>query len=336
MRRAAVTGGAGFIGSNLVDRLLGGGWSVAAIDGFDNFYPRERKMRHLALASGHAQFTLIEADTRDRESIRAALATFRPSVVFDLAARGGVRPSIADPATYIDINVRGLQNTLSAVAEQGARLIFASSSSVYGDDPQRPYHEDQARGRPVSPYGATKVAGEALIHAHHALTGLPVGIARLFTVYGPRQRPDLAIMTFAQRILDRQPIDLFGNGRGVRDFTFVDDAVDALMRMADAPDESLTVNVGSHHPVETLAVVAALERALGMPAERRLLPPQPGDVEATHADISRARDALGWEPRVPFEEGIERFCRWLLAEAMEPRAAGAGERVESGQPPESA
>jgi UDP-glucuronate 4-epimerase len=234
--------------------------------------------------------------------------------VFDLAARGGVRPSIDDPGTYIDINVRGLQHTLMASKEHAARIVFASSSSVYGDDPDRPYVEDQAKGRPLSPYGATKVAGEALIHAHHAINGLPVGIARLFTVFGPRQRPDLAIMTFARRILDGQPLDLFDSGHGLRDFTYVSDVVDALVRMADVDEQQLVVNVGSDHPFETRAVVAELERALGQEAARRLLPAQVGDVTATHANISRARDTLGWEPQTAFRDGIERFCEWLLHE----------------------
>lgn len=313
-RQAIVNGGAGFIGSTVVDRLLADDWAVTAIDAFDPFYGRAPKERNLAAAHSHPGFALVEVDTRDREGLSAAYADVQPSVVFDLAARGGVRPSIADPGSYIDINVRGLQNTLSAAAEQGARVVFASSSSVYGDDPHRPYREDQARGRPLSPYGATKVAGEALIHAHHSVTGLPIGIARLFTVYGPRQRPDLAIMTFARRILDRQPIDLFDAGRGLRDFTYVDDVVDALVRLANVPDARVVVNVGSNHPIETHAVVTELERALGVEADRRLLPAQLGDVAATHADISRAHDLLGWQPNTSFDVGIKRFCQWLVNE----------------------
>jgi UDP-glucuronate 4-epimerase len=318
-RRALVTGGAGFIGSTLVDRLLADGWRVAALDAFDPFYPRDRKLRNLAAARTNPAFTLLEADTRERDAVRAAVNDARPAVIFDLAARGGVRPSIADPETYIDINVRGLQNTLTAAADSGAKIVFASSSSVYGDDPRRPYAEDQASGRPLSPYGATKVAGEALVHAHHALTGLPVAIARLFTVYGPRQRPDLAIMTFARRILDGEPVELFDAGRGLRDFTYVDDAVDALVRVASASDPRLLLNVGSDRPIETQMVVSELERALGIAAERRLLPPQPGDVAATHADITRARQAIGWEPRTAFPDGIDRFAAWLLDEDQ-PRA----------------
>ncbi len=193
-------------------------------------------------------------------------------------------------------------------------VVFASSSSIYGNDPRRPFREDQARLRPTSPYGATKIAGEALVHAHHEATGLPVRLARLFTVYGPRQRPDLAIHSFANRMLDGEPIDLFADGLGLRDYTYVGDVVDALVRMAASPDSSLTVNVGSHRPVQTLEVVAELERALQVRAIRHLMPAQPGDVDATFADISQARERLGWEPKMAFSEGIDRFSDWLRAE----------------------
>jgi UDP-glucuronate 4-epimerase len=313
-RRALVTGGAGFIGSTLVDRLLAGGWQVTAFDAFEPFYPRERKERNIRSALGHPAYRLVEGDTRDQAAIVAAIREGRPDVVFDLAARAGVRPSIADPGSYVDINVRGLSNTLGAVAEVGARLVYASSSSIYGDDPRRPFAEEQAAGRPLSPYGATKVAGEALVHAHHAITGLPVAVARLFTVFGPRQRPDLAIHTFARQMLAGEPVQLFDAGRGSRDYTFVDDVVDAFVRLADAPSPFLLVNVGSHRPFETLAVVDELERALGVTAERVLMPRQPGDVEATFADVSRARATIGWQPTTPFSEGIDRFCAWLRDE----------------------
>ena len=310
-RRALVTGGAGFIGSTLVDRLLAEGWQVTALDAFEPFYPRARKQRHLASAFGNPRFGLVEVDTRDGPAVVDAVRLAKPDVVFDLAARAGVRPSIADPGTYVDINVRGLSNTLAALAEVGARLVYASSSSIYGDDPRRPFREDQAAGQPLSPYGATKVAGEALVHAHYAVTGLPVSVARLFTVFGPRQRPDLAIHTFARRMLAGEPVQLFDEGRGSRDYTFVDDVVDAFLRLADAEPDFLLVNVGSHRPIETAAVVDELERALHVQAERVLLPRQPGDVAATYADVTRAKESIGWQPSTPFGEGIDRFCAWL-------------------------
>jgi UDP-glucuronate 4-epimerase len=315
VKRALVTGGAGFIGSTLIDRLLAEGWAASVFDSLDeSLYPRGQKLRNLDGALRSSRFELIEGDTRDVDAISDAITRVRPGVIFDLAARAGVRPSMTDPLAYIDVNVRGLQNTLSAAATVGAQVVFASSSSIYGNDPRRPFREDQARGQPTSPYGATKIAGEALVHAHHEATGLPVRIARLFTVYGPRQRPDLAIYSFANRMLDGEPIALFADGLGLRDYTYVDDVVEALMRMAVSPDESLTVNVGSHRPIQTRAMVAELERALEIRAVSQLMPAQPGDVEATFADISRARERLGWEPEIPFSVGIDRFSEWLRAE----------------------
>ncbi len=235
-------------------------------------------------------------------------------MIFDLAARAGVRPSILNPAAYMTTNVVGLQNTLVAAAAAGAKVVFASSSSIYGADDRRPFSEDQARGRPESPYGASKIAGEAACFAHHVTTSLPVGVARLFTVYGPRQRPDLAIHAFARKMLAGDTIDVFDHGRGLRDYTYVDEVVDAFIRLADTSDPYLLVNVGSEHPVRTADLIDELERALGVQAVRRLLPAQAGDVPATYADVGRARERLGWSPKMPFSEGIDRFCAWLRAE----------------------
>ena len=328
-RRAVVTGGAGFVGSTLCDRLLADGWQVTALDSFDeSSYARSAKERNLRSAMGAEGFALRELDTRDAAAVREAVLAAEPSVVFDLAARAGVRPSIADPAGYVATNVAGFQNTLSAAAAAHARVVFASSSSIYGDDDRRPFVEDQARGRPESPYGATKVAGEALAFAHHRATGLPVGVARLFTVYGPRQRPDLAIHGFARRMLDGEPVVLFDDGRGLRDYTYVDDVVEALLRLADVERGHLVVNVGSDRPVLTSQVIDELERALGVIATRQLALAQPGDVPATHADVSRARQVLGWEPQVTFAEGIDRFCAWLRQE----RERAPADQAAAGDP----
>jgi UDP-glucuronate 4-epimerase len=323
-RRSVVVGGAGFIGSTLVDRLLSEGWNVTALDCFDDFYPRAMKEEHLARANTHPDFSLVEVDTRDRDALVAAVERAKPEVVIDLAARAGVRPSIAAPDRYIDVNVRGLQHTLAATQEVGARLVFASSSSVYGADPRRPFREEQMTGRPLSPYGATKIAGEALVHAHHATTGLPVAIARFFTVYGPRQRPDLAITSFGRRMLAGEPIQLYDGGRGSRDYTYVDDVVDALLLLIDAPLPYALVNIGGHSPVTTTELVDRLEKALGVRAIRVEVPAQPGDVPATYADITRAREILGWEPRVDLDEGLGRVATWLRR-LLSPHA----ERVES-------
>ncbi len=322
-RTALVTGGAGFVGSTLVDRLLADGWRVAAFDSFDPYYDPDTKRGNLRSALAQPDFELIEGDTTVAGALAAVADRVAPDVVFDLAARAGVRPSIADPVSYMRTNVVGLQHTLSAAAGVGARVVFASSSSVYGADDRHPFREDQARNRPESPYGASKVAGEALCHAHHAVTSLPVAVARLFTVYGPRQRPDLAIHAFARRMLEGQQLDIFDEGRGLRDYTYVDDTVEALVRLADASDPHLLLNVGSEHPVRTAEVVDELERALGVTAVRRLLPAQVGDVPATHADVTRARERIGWAPTVAFSDGIERFCAWLRA-GLEGRQLGEG------------
>jgi UDP-glucuronate 4-epimerase len=319
-RRVVITGGAGFIGSTLVNRLLSEGWNVTAIDNFEPSYPRTTKESYLAEAHSDPAFNLVEVDTRDGAALRTAVQHARPEVVVDLAARAGVRPSIVNPDAYIDINVRGFQQTLTAIQAIGARLVFASSSSVYGADPRRPFREEQMAGQPLSPYGATKVAGEALAYAHHATTGLPVAIARLFTVYGPRQRPDLAINSFARRMLAGEPIELFDSGRGSRDYTYVDDVVDAFVRLIDAPARYVLVNIGGHSPVTTTELVDRLETALGVRADRVAAPAQPGDVPATYADITRARDILGWEPRVGLDEGLARFGAWLRPAATPRRA----------------
>ena len=320
-RRALVTGGAGFIGSTLVDRLLAEGWTVTAVDAFEPFYPRSVKEPNIAAASANPAFTLVEVDTRDRETLTAAVAAARPEVVIDLAAKAGVRPSIADPGLYIDINLHGLQNTLDAAAEAGARLVFASSSSVYGADARAPFSEDQMRNRPESPYAATKIGGEALTYAFHRLTGLPVVAARLFTVFGPRQRPDLAIHKFARQMLRGEAIELYDGGEGLRDYTFVDDLVDGLVRAIDAPHGHHIVNLGSHRPVRTSELVDRLEVALGVTARRVMAPHQAGDVPLTFANIDRARELLGWEPLTDLDVGLRRFAEWLQFDggALDPR-----------------
>jgi UDP-glucuronate 4-epimerase len=313
-RHALVTGGAGFIGSTLVDRLLSEGWAVTAIDAFESFYPRVVKERNLVAARRYPTFTLIEVDTRDRDRLLGAFVAARPDVVIDLAAKAGVRPSIEDPALYVDINLRGLQNTLDATAEVGARLVFASSSSVYGADARAPFSEDQMRNRPESPYAATKIGGEALAYAFHRISGLTVVATRLFTVFGPRQRPDLAIHKFARRMLRGEPIELYDGGEGLRDYTFIDDLVDGLVRAIDAPDGHHVVNLGSHRPIRTSELVDRLEAALGVKANRVVAAHQAGDVPMTFANIDRARELLGWEPRTDLDDGLRRFGAWLRSE----------------------
>jgi UDP-glucuronate 4-epimerase len=317
-----VTGCAGFIGSTLVDALLAAGRDVAGVDSFESFYPRESKERNLGSALASRRFRFRELDTRDAEGLAGFVSTVRPSTVVDLAARAGARDSLRDPLLYIDINVRGLQNLLSALASVDAALVFASSSSVYGAAASLPFRENEAVLRPVSPYGATKVAGEALVSAHHAITGSPVRIARLFTVYGPRQRPDLGVYTFAERLLDGRTIPLYDRGLATRDFTYVDDAVDGLARLIDADGPELVVNLGSGRPHSNLELLEQLEQVFEKRGARELLPAQPGDVPATYADNAVARRVLGWTPQVTLDEGLFRFREWFL-----------GARLQSAQSP---
>ena len=287
-RRAVVTGAAGFIGSTLVDRLVQDGWAVLGVDSFDTYYDRAPKQRNLARALDSPQFTLAEVDTRDLSALDEAFRSFQPDTVFDLAAREGFGHRSSTRRATSTSTCAGFRTRSRRQARHGSRVVFASSSSVYGDDAPRPFREDQPLGRPLSPYAATKVAGEALVHAHHAVTGLPVGIARFFTVYGPRQRPDLAIMTFANRILDGEPIELFDGGRGVRDFTFVDDVVDAFVRLGSAHADDLTVNVGSGRPVQTLAGRGGAGARAGPPGN-----PQPAARAARRCDGHACRHRSG-------------------------------------------
>ncbi len=314
-----VTGAAGFIGSTLVDRLLAEGRNVVGLDSFEPFYPREVKEHNLAGARTSSHFRFAEVDTRDRDALRRLLGETRPAVIIDLAARAGVRDSVRDPWLYIDINVNGLQNTLAAAAAVGATVVFASSSSVYGNNTPSPFHEEAGNLRPVSPYGATKVAGEAIVGAHHSITGLPVRVARLFTVYGPRQRPDLAIHKFAAALLAGTPIPLYANGSGTRDYTFVGDIVDGLVRLADSDAPALTVNLGSGRPYSTAELVRMLEMTFGREAVIESLPRQPGDVDATFADLTVARTKLEWEPTTSLADGLRAFREWFIAEVGGPR-----------------
>jgi UDP-glucuronate 4-epimerase len=314
--RVLVTGGAGAIGSVLVDALLARGDRVAVVDSFHDFYPRARKERNLAGARAHRGFAgLFEVDIRDAPRLGAVFAEVRPEGVVHLAARAGVRPSLLDPAGYCDFNLSGTAVVLGAAVEHGARrLVFASSSSVYGARPRGPFEEDSLADRPLSPYGATKRGGELLCHAVHHSSGLPVTCLRFFTVYGPRQRPDLAIQQFALLALAGKPIPVYGDGSAERDFTYVSDTVDGVMRALDRCEGYRIYNLGRGRPVALRDTIDALERALGVPIQREPLPEQAGDVPRTWASIERARRELGYEPRVDLEEGLHAFVRWLRQE----------------------
>lgn len=312
--RVIVTGAAGFIGSTLVERLLGEGRHVVGLDCFDPFYAESHKRANLRAAAGNDRFRLVEGDIRDEAAVADAFADGAGAVVH-LAALAGVRPSLERPAAYADVNVRGTAVIAQAALRAGVpHLVFASSSSVYGErDDGAPFRETDPVEHPISPYAATKRAGELLLHSFHSAHGLSVTCARIFTAYGPRQRPDLAIRKFAERMLRGDSIPVFGDGSALRDFTFVDDLVDGLVRAIDTNLGFAILNFGAGRTVSVAEVIASLERTLRCKAVIEWLPRQTGDVSRTWSDSSAANAALGYAPAVPLDAGIGRFAEWLQA-----------------------
>jgi UDP-glucuronate 4-epimerase len=310
--RVLVTGAAGFIGSTLVDRLLGEGREVVGYDSFDPFYPEEQKRRNLAAALRSDSFRLVEGDIRDSVALGALFAAARFDAVVHLAALAGVRPSLERPALYSDVNVHGTTLVLEeAVRWDVPRVVFASSSSVYGERESGPFRETDAVERPISPYAATKRAGELIAHSFHHAHGLSVTCARIFTAYGPRQRPDLAIRKFAERMRCGEKVPIYGDGQSLRDFSFVDDLVGGLILALDNDLGFEILNFGAGRQVSVLEVVKLLERELGVAADLEWLPAQTGDVRRTWADIEAASKALGYAPKTSLEEGIGLFAQWL-------------------------
>jgi UDP-glucuronate 4-epimerase len=310
--RVILTGGAGFIGSHLVDRLLADRAEVVVVDNFDLFYARALKERNLAEARGHPHCEVVELDIRDGEVVRRLVERVRPDAIVHLAARAGVRPSIEDPALYAEVNVVGTVHWLEAASrlEPRPRFVYASSSSVYGDRPDAPFRETDPVDHPVSPYAATKKACELLAHTFHHLHGLPVTGLRFFTAYGPRNRPDLAIAKFTRLIDAGRPVPMFGDGKTRRDYTFVLDIVDGIVLAVERCCGHHLYNLGNSEPIELSTLIAEIGGALGKPPVIEHLPEQPGDVRQTYADVRRARDELGYDPRTPFREGLARYIAW--------------------------
>ena len=307
-----VTGGAGFIGSHLVDALLRDGCRVTVVDNFDAFYDRGAKERNLEPHRGNAAWRLVECDVRDAEGLRLAFEDAVDAIVH-LAAKAGVRPSLADPIAYQDVNVRGTQNLLELARERGVRqFVFASSSSVYGVNPRVPWSEDDHVLQPISPYASTKVSGELLGHVYSHLYGIRFVALRFFTVYGPRQRPDLAIYKFARDMLAGRPLPVFGDGSSRRDYTYVDDIVAGVQNaIGYTGSDYEVINLGNNQTVTLIEMIRGLEDALGVRATLSWQPEQPGDVPQTWASIEKARRLLGYEPRTPYAEGVRRFVDWL-------------------------
>ena len=314
--RVLVTGGAGFIGSHVVDALLANGDEVCVLDNFDPLYSRQIKERNIEEHRGHPRWRLIEADIRDADTLdRLREESF--DAIVHLAAMGGVRPSIEKPLIYQDVNVRGTHNLLEIAARQKiTQFVFGSSSSVYGVNPRVPWREDDFVLQPISPYASTKISGELLGHVYSYLYGIRFIALRFFTVYGPRQRPDLAIHKFANLIAEGRPVPVFGDGSTRRDYTYVDDIV-AGVRGAIRYDRSRyeVINLGNSETVTLLEMIRALEEALGKQAAIEWQPEQAGDVPQTWASVTKAHDLLGYEPRTPFRDGMRRFAEWYLQTA---------------------
>jgi len=310
--RVLVTGGAGFIGSHLCEALLEQGREVQVLDNFNDFYDPEIKRRNIKTALAHSAYSIMEGDIRNQELVSELMATFRPQAVIHLAAMAGVRPSIAMPHLYNDVNIAGTTVLLEASREHSVQnFVFGSSSSVYGSHDQVPFSEEDILNRPVSPYAATKLAGEQLCFTYHHLYDIPVSCLRFFTVYGPRQRPEMAIHLFARKIMNGDSITIYGDGSSRRDYTYIDDIINGVIRSLDRPQNFEIFNLGESRTVGLSEMVSILEDTIGLEADILYEPDQPGDVPVTYADVTKAGRVLGYEPSVPIEEGIRLFVKWL-------------------------
>jgi UDP-glucuronate 4-epimerase len=338
--KALVTGAAGFIGSHLCEHLLDDGWTIAGVDNFDDFYDPQIKHRNISECLKNKNFRLIEADIRDSAAMEKAVSD-GIEIIVHLAARAGVRPSIALPLLYADVNVNGTMVLLEAAKKHKIdKFIFGSSSSVYGNNKKVPFSEDDNVDFPISPYAATKKAGELICHTYHHLHGINIICLRFFTVYGPRQRPDLAIYKFAKLIEQGKPIPIYGDGTMMRDFTYIDDIIDGTVaaikkltaenaesaeneiigkNSASSADSAVRTksigfniyNLGESRPIKVNDLVVQIEKALGKKAIKEYLPPQPGDVERTYADVTKAVKELGYNPKTTIEQGLAEFVKWL-------------------------
>ena len=316
--RVLVTGGAGFIGSHLCGRLLDRGDQVAAIDNFDPFYPERIKRRALEpLLTRGLRF--FQADIRDAEAVAVAFGEAAPDCIVHLAALAGVRPSIERPAEYMDVNVRGTSVLLEAARKAGVRrFVFGSSSSVYGANAAPPFRETARIESPLSPYAASKAAGEQLVSTFRNLYGLEAISLRFFTVYGARQRPDLAIHKFARLMLEGRKLPFFGDGSSRRDYTFIDDILAGVLAALSVPlSRHEIVNLGGAQTTTLRELIAILEDALGVRAELDLQPAQKGDMPLTSADVTHAGKVLGYAPRTPLREGIRFFAEWIRGEGRD-------------------
>jgi len=322
--KVLITGAAGFIGSHLCERLLADGCTVIGVDNFDDFYDPQIKRLNISGCLKNKNFHLIEADIRDVTAMEEAIGDPRlrgdklapaeagVEIIVHLAARAGVRPSIAQPLLYADVNVNGTMVLLQAAAKHKvARFIFGSSSSIYGNSEKVPFSEDDNVDFPISPYAATKKAGELICHTYHHLYGIALTCLRFFTAYGPRQRPDLAIHKFAKLIEQGKPIPVYGDGTMMRDFTYIDDIIDGTVTAMQKCAGFEIYNLGESKPITVNDLVTEIEKALGKKAVKEYVPAQPGDVERTYADIAKAGKELDYNPTTTIQTGLAKFVAWL-------------------------
>lgn len=315
MSTIVVTGCAGFIGSHLSEQLLSEGNQVIGIDNFDPFYDKKVKERNLAGFSNHSNFRFEELDLADFETLTKNLQDDQIDVIVHLAGKAGVRPSIEDPQGYIRANIVATQNILDLMKDKDIKkLAFASSSSVYGNTKETPFNEEQDVSNPISPYAFSKKACELINYTYHHLHKLDIINLRFFTVFGPRQRPDLAIHKFTRLILNGEEIPMFGDGSTSRDYTYYEDTVAGIKGSIDylLNNDCVyeTINLGNNQPVKLSDMIAAIEKACGKKANIKQLPMQPGDVDITFANIEKAKSLLGYNPQYSFEKGVENFVKW--------------------------
>ncbi len=318
MSAILVTGGAGFIGSHLVERLLERGEEVVVVDDFNDYYSPKLKWRNLKNVLEHPGFHLEQGDIRDFPFLERLFKRYPLKEVIHLAARAGVRPSVEDPILYEEVNGLGTVNLLELCRRyEVPKFIYGGSSSVYGDSSKVPFSEEDCCDRPVSPYAATKRANELICHAYHHLFGIKVVSLRFFTVYGPRQRPEMAIHKFT-RLIDRgEEIPVFGDGSSRRDYTYIDDIIQGVLAAHEKDFDFEIFNLGESQTTDLLTLIHLIEENLGKKAKIKFLPFQPGDVHVTYADISKAKRLLGYNPQVPIEQGIRRFVDWYKKEARD-------------------
>jgi UDP-glucuronate 4-epimerase len=310
-----VTGAAGFIGSHLCERLVGEGKKVIGIDNFADFYAREVKQGNLTeRLLGEKLFQFEETDIRDRLAVNSIVQQSKPEVIVHLAAMAGVRPSIENPGLYTEVNLDGTVRLLDAAVAGGVKkFIFASSSSVYGNNQKVPFAEADPVDHPISPYAATKRGGELICHSYWHLYQMPIACLRFFTVFGPRQRPDLAIAKFFRLLDQGKPIPLFGDGTTSRDYTYIDDIIEGVCAAIERIDGYRIYNLGGNHPVTLAELLAAIEETTGIQAKIERQPMQPGDVDRTYADLTRSSSELDYQPKTSLRAGLANQWQWYCS-----------------------